>query len=82
MRVFDVVYNDIIRFFKKFIDAVSPAIEDIAYGFLAVILYLTFPIWVIPYKIARKRKKPKPEETLSPETKQAILDGFMKGADK
>lgn len=115
MKVFDEAYNRVQSFFKDvsneaatpFCEFVWELLKDLASLIFAIIIYGTLPIWVIPYKIAKKRKKLKPEvktiykewitpsdcncrcsihptipdETLSPETKQAILDDFMKGCE-
>ena len=115
MKVFNEAYNRVQGFFEDISNEVATPFCEFVWGFLkdlaslifAIIIYGTLPIWVIPYKIAKKRKKPKPEEktiykewrvqsdcncrcsihpiipdeTLSPETKQAILDDFMKGVE-
>lgn len=115
MKVFDEAYNRVQNFFEDvsnevatpFCEFVWEFFKDLASLIFAIIIYGTLPIWVIPYKIAKKRKEHKseknkayrewiapsdcncrcsihptiPDETLSPETKQAILDDFMKGCE-
>lgn len=116
MKVFDEAYNRVQNFFESISDEVATpfcefvwdSLKDLASLIFAIIIYGTLPIWVIPYKIAKKRKKSTheenkiykewgvpsdcncrcsihpiiPDETLSPETKQAILDDFMKNSEQ
>jgi thiaminase len=116
MRVFDEAYNRVQNFFgdisnevaTPFCEFVRDFLKDFASLIFAIIIYGTLPIWVVPYKIAKKREKPTHKEnkvykewttpqdcncrcsihatfsneTLSPETKQAILDDFMKNSEQ
>lgn len=115
MKVFDEAYNRVQNFLESISDEVATPFCEFVWDFLkdfaslifAIIIYVTLPIWVVPYKIAKKRKKPTHEENkiykewittqdcncrcsihptfsnenLSPETKQVILDDFMKGCN-
>ena len=106
-RLLDEAYNRAKDCLEPLNEVLSEVAETMAALIFAIFIYGTLPIWVIPYKIAKKRKKPKPEEnkvyrewttpsdcncrcsihptipdeTLSPETKQAVLDDFMKGVE-
>lgn len=108
MRVFDEAYNRVQGFFENVSESTVLFVCDIGAMLFAILIYGTLPIWVIPYKIAKKRKKHKseenkayrewitpsdcncrcsihptiPDETFSPETKQAILDDFMKNSEQ
>lgn len=62
-RLLDEAYKRITDFSSDVGDVCFDIVTDIGAFILAIVIYGTFPLWVIPYKIARKRKKP--EETIS-----------------
>ena len=108
MKVFDEAYERVQDFFENVSESAVLFVCELGAFLFAIIIYSTLPIWVVPYKIAKKRKKSTheenniykewitpsdcncrcsinpifPDETLSPETKQAILDDFMKNSEQ
>lgn len=53
MNFFDSAYQFISDAWSEFSDTV----EELGAFVIAVVLILTFPLWVVPYKIIKKRGK-------------------------
>lgn len=56
-RLFDEAYKRIIDFLSDVGDVCFDIVTDIGALIFAVVIYGTFPLWVVPYKIRKKRGK-------------------------
>ena len=57
MKIFDYFYEEIlVPSLESINELVFPIIEWMLNGLLAVVLWVTVPIWIIPYLIIKRRK--------------------------